>query len=130
MKISEIDGGINTLIEKYFNQIQIEDTDYVPVNGAVSDAAYLLLNIPIQMLQEYSKLKGQNTELPDGAEFWRKTELRKRLKNSDRYPSRGHEPLEDILDFLGGEVWGEYQRLGNSERIRLSITEVPEFYED
>ena len=128
MKLSDIESGINTLIEKYLEQIQIEDVDYVPVDGALSDAAYLLLNIPLPMLQEYSKLKGQTTELPDGAEFWRETGLGNRLRNVDKH-SRSHEPLEDILEFLGGEIWGEYYNLGNSERIRLSITEVPEFYE-
>lgn len=129
MKISEINSGINTLIEKYFDQIQIEDTDYVPFDGALSDAAYLLLNIPISMLREYSKLKGQ-TNLPDGAEFWKEAGLRKKLRDSDKISRQSHEPLKDILEFLGGEVWGEYQHLGNSERIRLSITEIPEFYEE
>ncbi len=115
---------MNQLVEKYFDKIEIEDTAYVTVNDAVSDAAYLLLNLPTAMLKEYLKLKGQNKELPDGAEFWKATGLVKRLRNSDKYHGQGHAPLDDILDYLDGEVQGNYQELLNTERIRLSITEI------
>ncbi len=119
------------LIDKYFDQIEIEDADFVPINDAVSDAAYLLLNIPMAMLKEYLSLKGQNKELPNGAEFWRETGLGTRLKNSDKYHGQGHvSHLNDILDYLEGDVWGEYQKLNSPERIRLDITEVPKFYDN
>ncbi len=121
---------MNQLVDTYFDQIEIEDTNYVPINDAVSDAAYLLLNIPTAMLKEYLRLNGQNRELPDGAEFWKKTGLGKRLRISGKYHSQRHAPLNDILDYLDGDVWGEYQRLNSSERIRLDIREVPEFYDN
>ena len=60
---------INQLVDTYLDQIEIEDTDYVTINDAVSDAAYIVLNIPTAMLKEYLQLKGQNRELPDGVEF-------------------------------------------------------------
>ncbi len=121
---------IKELVDKYFDQIEIEDVDYVPVDNAKSDVAYLLLNIPTAMLKEYLRLKGQNKKLPDGAEFWKETGLGIRLRNSDKYHGQGHEPLGDILDFLEDEVWGQYQELNTPERIRLDITEVPQFYDD
>ncbi len=116
--------GMDQLVDKYFDQIEIEDTNFV--DHPVTFAAYLLLNIPMAMLKEYLKLKGQNKKLPDGAEFWKETGLGKRLRNSGNYHGQGHEPLEDILGFLGGEVQGDYQELNTTERIRLGITEIIE----
>ena len=120
--------NIKQLVDTYLDQIEIEDTNYVPMDDSAPDAAYILLNIPIAMLQEYLKLKGQNKELPDGAEFWKETGLREKLKNSGKCVNHGHEPLEDILEFLGGDVQGEYQRLNSKERIKLAINEIPELY--
>lgn len=123
--------GMNELVEKYFGQIEIEDTDYVPIDDVASDVAYVLLNIPIAMLKEYLQLKGQNKELPDGAEFWKETGLCKRLRNCGKYHGQGQEPLYNMLDFLEGEVGAGYQKLGSSsDRIRLDITEIPEFDEE
>ncbi len=123
--------NMNQIVDTYFDQIEIEDADFVPVDDAVSDAAYLLLNIPTEMLRAYLRLKGQNRELPDGAEFWKETRLGSRLRTSDKYHGQGHvSHLSDILDYLDGKVWGEYQKLNSPERIRLDITEVPEFYSD
>ena len=126
-----IDMGIDTLADKYFDQIRIEDTDFVPIDDAVSDAAYLLLNVPIKMLKEYLQLEGQNKKLPDGAEFWKETGLGKRLRNIEHSYTGGRVSLSDILDYIEeGDVWGDYQELNFSEKIRLSITEIPEFYDD
>lgn len=119
---------IPELVEKYFEQIEVEDTAFVPIDNAVSDAAYLLLNIPTKMLREYKKLKGSRKRLPDGAKFWKETELVIRLRDSARFQNVGREGLNDILDYLGGKVWGTYQELNNPDRIRLDITEIPEFY--
>jgi len=120
--------NMQELVDKYFEQIEVEDTAFVPIDDAVSDAAYLLLNLPMQMLKEYQILKGSRKRLPDGAEFWKETRLVTRLRNSAKYQNVGREGLNDILDYLGGKVWGTYQELRNSERIRLDITEIPEFY--
>ncbi|MBD3249825.1 hypothetical protein GF336_07295 [Candidatus Woesearchaeota archaeon] len=123
--------SMDTLMERYFDQIEIEDADFVPIDDAKSYAAYLLLDIPTEMLKEYLRLKGQNRELPDGAEFWKETGLGNLLRNSDKYHGQGHvSHLSDILDYLESNVWGEYQRLNSQERIRLDITEVPEFYDN
>ena len=46
--------------------------------------------------------------------------------HGEELDGQGHEPLGDMLDFLDRGVWGEYQRLNTPDRIRLSITEVPE----
>ena len=120
---------VDELVDKYFDKIEIEDTDYVPFNEAKSYAAHLLLTVPIQMLVRYLKLKKQKRRLPDGAEFWRETNLCKRLRNSDKYHGQGHENLEDILDYLEGNVQVGYEELHVSDRIRLSVIEIPkEFY--
>lgn len=115
--------NIEELVDKYIDQIIIEDTDYVSVGYSDSDAACILLNIPIAMLEEYAVLKKLNKEkLPDGAEFWKETRLEERLK-SFRY--RGHEPLADVLSWLTGNVLCEYSELNDPGRIRLRITEGP-----
>ena len=119
--------NVNDLVDKYFKQIAIEVIDYVPVDDAIHDAAYITLNIPLEMLKEYSKLKGLSEELPDGAEFWDETNLVKRLRDSDKSILHKYQPLGDILDSLGEDVEGIYQKLISSERIRLDITEIPEF---
>lgn len=118
---------ISSLVDKHFAQIEIEDTDYVPWDDADSDGAYLLLVVPKIMLTEYVRLKKQDKTLPDGDEFWKESRLRERLRTSDKYHGQGHEPLGDILDFLGGNVQVNYQELHDSERIRLGIYEVPLF---
>ncbi len=122
--------GIPELVNKYFEQIEVENTDFVPVDNAVSDAAYLLLVLPIKMLKEYQKFKGSRKKLPDGAKFWKETGLARRLRDSKKYPRAVDAPLNDILDYLGGDVWGNYQELDNPSKIRLSITEIPEFYKE
>jgi len=116
---------ISDILDKYFDQIEVEDIDYVPWDDAVSDVAYLLLIVPTAMLQEYLRLKGQNKNLPDGAEFWKATNLRERLRHSNKYHGQGREPLGDILDFLGRDVQADYQELHDHGRIRLSIYEIP-----
>ncbi len=120
--------NVQELVEKYFDQIEIEDTAYVAVNDTVSDAAYLLLNLPTEMLREYQQLNGQRKKLPDGAEFWKETGLVRKLRNFKKHQNIGHTPLGDILDYLDRDVLGTYQELKNPERIRLTITEIPEFY--
>ncbi len=129
--------GIKSLIDKYLEQIIIEDADYVPFDNAESDAAYILLNVPIAMLKEYLKLKKQRKKLPDGAKFWKDSGLCKRLlnpKENGNDISIGHMMLKDFPDLLqelSGKVQGDYQDINNPERIRLSITEVPsKFYRE
>ena len=121
---------MEALVDRYFNQIEVEDTDFVPVDDAHSDAAYLLLNVPTAMLKDYLALKGQSKELPDGAELWKDTELGRRLRDSDKYHGQGHADLRDIIEFLQGEVYGQYQRLHDPTKIRLSIKEVIKSDED
>lgn len=121
---------VGELVDNYFDRIEIEDCDYVPVDDATHDAAYLLLSLPMEMLREYCRLRDIGGDLPDGAEFWRESGLLERLRNSDKYHGQGREPLPDILDFLGGDVWGTFQGPSSREQIRLDVTEVPEFYKD
>lgn len=119
---------ISELVEKYFEQIEVEDTDFIPINDAVSDAAYILLQLPIDMIKEYQALKNRTEKLPDSVEFWKETGLVKRLRNYKEC-NVGHAPLGDILDYLKEKVWGEFYSC-NSKRIRLDITEIPEFHQE
>lgn len=121
--------SVEEIVDKYFPKIELEDTDYVIVDDAKSDAAYILLQVPRAMLREYLALKGQSKDLPDPVEFWQDSNLVKKLRGSDKYHGQGHEHLVDMLDFLGGEVTAYYQALHNSDMMRLAITEVPEFYD-
>ena len=115
---------MNTLVEKYFDQIEIEDADFESTDNGKPYPAYLTLIIPMAMLKEYLRLKGQNKKLPDGAEFWKETGLGRRLRNFDKYPERRHGTyLNDILDYLEGNVLGDYQKLYTPGRMRLSIHE-------
>jgi len=119
------------LVDKYFEEIKIENAEFIPYDEAKSDAAYLLLNIPLKMLKDYMKLKGQNKKLPDGIEFWRETGLGKRLLNSDKYYGQGRELfLSDILDYLEDDIQVDYQDLLSSEKIRFAVIEIPELYDD
>ena len=121
--------AINLLVDKYFDQIEVVNTDFYVTFNYGPDAAYLSLNIPTAMLKEYLTLKGQERELPDEVQFWKETRLVERLAHSNKYHGQGREPLEDILEFLGDEVCGSYQRINSSERIRLIIVEATESYE-
>ena len=131
--------GIKSLMDKYFEQIEVEDADYVPFDDAKFDAAYILLNIPIAMLKGYLKLKGLKRKLPDGAKFWKETGLCNRLGCSERhikqFRSRNHlnnslEIFPDFLSYLEGDIQGDYQKLSTPDRIRLSITEIPNKFFD
>ncbi|NOQ37916.1 hypothetical protein GQ472_03425 [archaeon] len=114
---------LDNLMDKYLDKIFIEYVDYEPVDDAVSDAAMITLNVPLEMLKDYQALKGQDQDLPDPAEFWKDTQLAKLLKDCDKVFHQ-REPLLDILYFLDGDVDGEYQKLQDPERIRLEIYEV------
>ncbi len=111
-------------MNKYITEIDIEDVDYVPWDDAPHDVAYVLLNIPKAFLTEYLQLTKQTEKKsPDGFDFWLNTNLRERLRG--KVPKRTHEPLEDILDFLGGPI--NIQFYGDDgNRIRLAVYEVPE----
>lgn len=122
--------SVEQIVGKYFPQIQVEYTEYVPMNEAKSDAATITLRVPTAMLREYLASKGQTKELPDPVDFWVDSGLVNKLRGSNKQVESQHEPLDDILDFLGGEVTGSYQGLAVQEQIKLSITEVPEFYTD
>ncbi|VVB59749.1 Uncharacterised protein [uncultured archaeon] len=116
------------LIDKYFEQIEIERSDCVPIDNAVSDASELGLIIPLAVLKEYSVLNGLNSEkLPEGVKLWKESGLVKRLRNSGKTVYREHQPLNDVLDYLEGSVWSNYQALNDSRRIRWTITEIPKF---
>jgi len=113
---------IQDIVNKYFDLVEIEDTDFIDNYGY--DLAYILLNIPTAMLQEYSALTNQK-QLPEPAEFWKQTKLGDRLKKSSQYIYPGHEPLRDILEFLEEDVGGDYHERPTPDRIRMSITELP-----
>jgi len=119
------------LVDRYFNQIKVTYTDYVPINDAKSDAATITLEIPSEMIREYQRLKGSRKRLPDGAEFWKETGLLERLKSSNKVPERAHSntTLGDVLDYLGGKCWVDFART-SKDRVELSLTEIPEFDED
>ena len=120
--------NFDELVDKYFEEIEIGDTDYLPEDDCEYDIAYILLRIPLDMLRDYQRLKGRKEkELPNGSEFWLETKLCEKLMDSNKYNGQGHEPLEDILEFLEVDVNFNYQELGqhNSRRIRLSISEIP-----
>ncbi len=118
-----VQSQIEELVNRYFGQIEVEDTDYIPVDDSPHDAAYILLRIPTAMLKDYLMFKGQNKELPDGVEFWRETGLAIKLRGSNKYHGQGHEPLDDMLDFLEGDVHIDYQKI-TEETMRLSINEI------
>jgi len=120
------------LVDKYFDEIEIESAEFIPYDEAKSDAAYLLLNIPMAMLMEYLKLKSQTKrKFPDGVKFWKETGLGKRLLSSDKYQGQGTvSSLSDVLDFLEDDVQVDYQDLSYSEKIRFAVIEIPELYQD
>ncbi len=121
---------IQALVERYWNQIDVEEIDYIEFDNAKHDAAYLLLSLPLPLLREYQVLKSDLKELPDAAEFWRETGLGERLGRSERTYKRGHEPLKDILLYLRRKIRVKYETSGSQERIFLDVTEIPEFYEE
>jgi len=119
------------LVDRYFNQIEVTYTGYVPISDAKSDVATITLEIPFAMIREYQRLKDSRKRLPDGAEFWRETGLLTRLKNSDKVSRHAHfdTTLSDVLDYLGGKCWVDFARM-SKDKVKLSVTEVPDFYED
>jgi len=121
---------IHALVERYWNQIEVEEIDYITYDNAKHDAAYLLLSLPLPLLREYQALKSDSKELPDATEFWKESGLLGRLKETDRVFRNGHEQLRDILAYLQGKIRVTYETSGSSERIFLDVTEIPKFYEE
>lgn len=112
---------ISNLIEKYFDEIKIEEIGFEPDYGAVSDAAYMIINIPKKMIEGYQKLKEKNVSALD---FWKGTNLRKKLRRLNKFEDSTS--VNDILDFLDGKILAEF-RQSSGERIRMYITEIPEY---
>ena len=117
---------ITYLVDKYFKKIEIEDADFVPINNFSSEVPYLSLILPIEMLKEYSRIINQEDKLPDGKEFWKKTDLENKLKNSDKYHGQGHITfLSDVLCYLEENSEVRYEKLNSSEKIRMTIKGTP-----
>ena len=118
---------IKELVDRYIEEIYINDVDYVPWNDAPHDCAYLSLDVPRAFLDDYLVLQGQkNKKWPDGIELWNTTELRERLKG--KKPRKSHAPLSDILEFLGGRVQVDYYvdyYDYSKVRVGIGITEFP-----
>src|SRR3989339_2115966 len=91
------------LVDKYFDQIEIEYTDFDFPYGGFPDSAYLQLNVPTEMLLQYNRKRNKKRGLPRGAKFWKESDLVERLRNSDKYHGQGNNPLSDILDYLHGD---------------------------
>ncbi len=129
----EVPQQIEKLMEKYIKQIEIEEAGLEPVDAAFGkpDGASLNLIVPIIMLKEYLKLKGQRKNLPDPEEFRKDTNLIDRLYQHCPIDKVYQSPVEDVLSILGirGELECEYHDLFTRPGyIRVSISEIKSQY--
>lgn len=118
------------LAKKYFDQIKVDRTDFIPIDDCAvdCDAAELVLEIPRAMLREYSRIKTGTNRYPDPAEFWKETGLADLLRGSDKkigWHCYAKVPLDDALDYLrGSELFVEYQGSHDPKTKLLSVFEV------
>lgn len=119
---------IDLLIDQYWNSIEIEYTEFYPVDHSSSDAAYINVRIPLALVTEYQQLRGMAmNSLPEPERFWRETRLCQRLRESPRPVDRGgdHGPLFDVLEYLDGKVVGKFERNQRSQYVNLCINDIP-----
>lgn len=117
--------------EKYLEQINVNVTDFVPVNDAAvdCDAANLVLEIPRAMLREYSRIKNGTNKYPNPEEFWRETGLVDLLKGSGKPVgcspwAGGTVHLDDVLEYLkGSDLFVKYERSSNPKAKCLDVFE-------
>ncbi len=122
-------NAMKHLVDKYFSQIAIQFTDYSIIDNATHDAANLVLEIPLKMCYEYSRLMGKGSIMPrDGARFWKDTALGSRLKESEKRIEYEHANLNDILEYLEGNVIVEMKRYRSI--VEMDVMEEPEMVQD
>ena len=68
----------------YIDEIKVREAKYVRREGS-GCYAFLKLEIPTEMLIEYSESRGRGDILPSGEEFWKKSGLATRLRKSARH---------------------------------------------
>jgi hypothetical protein len=116
------------LVDRYFGEIEIEYTNYELYDETTYDAADIELLIPVQMILDYQIANNVfDASLPDAVEFWEENGLASRLIGSGKPVRRQHQPLDDIVELLNGDVeitGGFYS--ARKGMIRLCITEFPE----
>lgn len=121
---------IQDLIEKYLSQITVTYTDFEPQNDISSDSASIALLIPLGLITEYQKIKGDTNAFPDPVQFWKESNLVITLRNSNKIPPKAYAPLRDVLEFLHGEIGGEFTTYLDT-LIKLRIEEyLGSQYED
>jgi hypothetical protein len=113
---------ISCLVNRYFKQIEVESADE-------EEFAELDIIVPLKMLQEYQKIKKSRKKFPDGEQFWKETNLAKKLYEYDRrrlekwrYP----EAFEETLDLLNltDNVNIQFQPIiSPKNKVRLYIEE-------
>ncbi len=104
-----------------YTAISIEDADFKPWDDVEYDPAVMKLIVPRMLIEPYGSHIGLEER---GQELWRDLDLRNHWQECRE--KRWHEPIPDILEFLGGAVMVDYQMLGeDTPNIRLSIYELP-----
>jgi len=115
---------IHNELEAYFSQIKISEADYVPVANSGADAAYIDLAIPKEMLDNYKKLKGIRKKYPDGLAFLNETGLLDYLRKTEGMKTHGHTfYLNDVLDYLCGDVYAEFSDILRKDVVGFRIQE-------
>lgn len=119
-----MEKNIESLIEKYFSQIEVEYADFLPEDDSESDSdfAHLDMILPRALLMEYSQIKGYGEKLPDPPEFWKQTNLCDKLREVSGYLHQSPY-LSTVLSFLDRDVQGSYQELNDLNKIRMTICE-------
>lgn len=121
---------IQDLIEKYLSQITVTYTDFEPQNDTSSDSAAIALLIPLGLITEYQKIKCDTSAFPDPVQFWKESNLVITLRNSNKIPTKAYAPLRDVLEFLHGEIGGEFTVYSDT-LLKLRIDEfLGSRYED
>lgn len=119
-----MEKDIESLVDKYFSQIEVESADFLPEDDSESDSdfAHITLILPRSLLTEYNHIKRYGEKLPDPSAFWKETNLCYKLREVSEYPHQSPY-LSTVLSFLDRDVRGSYQELNDPNKVRLEIHE-------
>lgn len=110
-------------LKKYLSQIEIKNAgpDTTDDDELGTDYVSIVLQIPMAMLSDYQTNKGL-TGNPDLVEFWKETGLYDELCIIAESNPSYHFAI-DALEYLGGEVSGNYLSELNDGTKRVEICE-------
>lgn len=122
---------IGKLVDKHFDEIEVTNINYEPVDDSTHDCSNIYLDIPTEIIRAYQEAKGLGADEFNPAEFFKDAGLAEKLENYKDNISVAKMgcDLPSILEYLHGDIVGYCAGVDYSkETTDINISE-PATYE-